>query len=85
MDQSMLIKGVETRHFLLPLSHPMTDATHGVLTNFEVIIVRLESECGLSGYGYTYTIGRGGAAIRSLIERELDAHLARRGRGTHPS
>ena len=71
MDQSMLIKDVETRHFLLPLSHPMTDATHGVHTNFEVIIVRIESECGLSGFGYTYTIGRGGAAIRSLVDREL--------------
>ncbi len=67
----MLIKCLQCKHFLLPLSHPMADATHGLHTEFEVIIVRLETACGLVGYGYTYTIGRGGAAIRALIERDL--------------
>ena len=49
----------------------MADATHGVHTDFEVVIVRMESDCGAAGYGYTYTIGRGGAAIAALIERDL--------------
>ncbi len=67
----MIISCVETKHYLLPLSHPMTDATHGVHTQFEVVMVKLETADGLTGLGYTYTIGRGGAAIRSLIECEL--------------
>ena len=49
----------------------MTDATHGVHTDFEVVFVRLETDCGGAGVGYTYTIGRGGAAIRALIERDI--------------
>ena len=67
----MIIKCIETRHYHLPLSHPMTDASHGVMTHFEVILAKLETSCGLTGYGYTYTIGCGGAAIRSLIDRDL--------------
>lgn len=71
----MFIKNVEVKHYLLPLSHPMTDATHGVHTHFEVVLVRLETACGLCGCGYTYTIGRGGEAVKSLIKRELQPML----------
>ena len=67
----MVIKRVETKLYRLPLSHPMTDAGHGVHTEFEVVITRLESDCGRCGCGYTYTIGRGGAAIAVLIECDL--------------
>ena len=67
----MLIRRADTKHFLLPLSRPMRDATHGVHTEFEVIVVRLETDCGVAGHGYTYTIGKGGAAIRALIDREI--------------
>lgn len=67
----MPITCIETRVFRLPLSHPMTDATHGAHTEFEVVIVRFESDCGATGYGYTYTVGRGGSAIATLIERDL--------------
>ncbi|MCY3782145.1 MAG: mandelate racemase/muconate lactonizing enzyme family protein [Chloroflexi bacterium] len=67
----MLIRCIDAKHYRLPLSHPMTDATHGVHTEFEVVIVRIESDCGSAGCGYTYTIGRGGAAITALIERDL--------------
>lgn len=67
----MIIKRVDTRHYILPLSHPMTDATHGVMTHFEVILAELETEYGRIGYGYTYTIGCGGTAIKALIERDL--------------
>ena len=67
----MIIRCLEIKHYLLPLSHPMTDATHGIHTKFEVVVVRLESECGRTGYGYTYTIGRGGSAISALIKHDL--------------
>ncbi len=71
----MIIKRLDTRHYILPLSHPMTDATHGVMTHFEVILAELETECGRTGYGYTYTIGSGGAAIKALIARDLQPIL----------
>ena len=67
----MIIDGVETKHYLLPLTHPMTDASHGVMTVFEVVLVKLQTECGLVGHGYTYTIGCGGSAIQSLIDEDL--------------
>ena len=71
----MRIEGIRTKHFVLPLTHPMTDASHGVMTRFEVVMVELRSDTGLTGRGYTYTIGCGGAAIRSLIDRELKSIL----------
>ena len=71
----MIIEELETKHFHLPLTHHMTDASHGVMTHFEIVLVTLKTDCGLSGYGYTYTIGCGGAAIRSLIEADLRSVL----------
>ncbi len=70
-DRKLIVESVETKHYLLPLTHPMSDASHGVMTHFEVVLVKLKSECGLAGHGYTYTIGCGGSAIRSLIDRDL--------------
>ncbi|MCY4019530.1 MAG: mandelate racemase/muconate lactonizing enzyme family protein [Chloroflexi bacterium] len=65
------IRCIDTQHYRLPLTHPMTDASHGMMTHFEVVLVRLATESGLEGCGYTYTIGVGGAAIRALIEVDL--------------
>ena len=67
----MIITAVETRHYFLPLTHPMTDAYHGVMTHFEVVLVTLQTEHGQAGHGYTYTIGQAGAAIRALIDRDM--------------
>ena len=50
----------------------MTDATHGVMTQFEVILaLSWRRNAAGAGYGYTYTIGCGGTAIKALIERDL--------------
>lgn len=67
----MIIKDLETRRYRIPLTTPMTDAVHGEMTHFEVVMVRLEADNGLEGWGYTYTIGHGGIALQSLIECEL--------------
>lgn len=71
MPMNSAIACIDTHHYHLPLTHPMTDASHGVMTHFDVVLARLETACGLQGFGYTYTIGVGGAAIRALIERDL--------------
>ena len=69
------INAVEARHYRLPLTHPMSDAMHGEMTHFEVVMARIETDDGLQGLGYTYTIGLGGAAIHALIDRDLKPML----------
>jgi len=65
----MAIEGVETAYYRLPLE-PMGDAGHGAITTEELITVRVRAD-GLTGHGYAYTIGRGGRAIRALIDADL--------------
>lgn len=67
----MIITNLETKHFRIPLTSTMTDSTHGDMTHFEVIMVRMGTDDGHDGLGYTYTIGLGGAAVRSLIDEAL--------------
>lgn len=67
----MRVKNLRCEHYRIPLSHPMQDATHGLMTDFDAVMVNLESETGQLGLGYTYTVHGGGGAIRSLVENEL--------------
>ena len=62
----MKIERVETAYCRLPLE-PMGDAGHGAIDTEELITLELHAE-GLTGHGYAYTIGRGGRALRSLID-----------------
>lgn len=66
----MKIEAIETGHYRIPLDTVLTDSTHGEMPNFELVTVRLRCD-GMEGVGYTYTVGRGGAAIQSLVDREL--------------
>jgi len=67
----MLIKDIKVGHYRIPLPTVLSDSTHGDMSNFELITVRLYSDAGAEGVGYTYTVGSGGDAVRSLIERDL--------------
>lgn len=67
----MKITDVRTDHFRIPLPAVLSDATHGEITHFELITVRIRDESGEEGLGYTYTTGMGGAAIRAHLERDL--------------
>ena len=67
----MTIHSVKADHYRIPLGVTLSDATHGEMSSFEFVTVRLETDSGLEGIGFTYTTGSSGAAIRSLIEREL--------------
>ncbi len=67
----MNIEKLDTRHYRIPLTTPMTDSTHGSMTHFEVIMVEVTTTGGAQGLGYCYTIGQGGGAVRSLIEADL--------------
>ena len=67
----MRLVNLATRLYRLPLSHPMSDATHGQMTHFELVTVTLRDDEGRAGLGYSYTIGEGGAALRALLERAI--------------
>lgn len=55
----------------VPLAEVLVDAKHGTHTHFELIIVSIETEDGITGTGYTYTGGRGGYAVHAMIEHDL--------------
>ena len=63
-----LIKDVKSSIYAVPLAEVLTDAKHGDHTHFELIIVTIELEDGSTGEGYTYTGGRGGRAIKAMID-----------------
>jgi L-alanine-DL-glutamate epimerase-like enolase superfamily enzyme len=65
------IVDVTTRLFRVPLREAMSDAKHGAHTHFELITVTIRLADGSEGTGYTYTGGKGGRAIRSIVEHEL--------------
>lgn len=58
-------------HFRVPLPVVFSDSTHGEITHFELVTVRLTDSDGAEGMGYTYTVGAGGGAIRTLIDKDL--------------
>lgn len=65
------IKGIEARLFQVPLPEVVADAAHGDHTHFDIVTATVELADGSVGTGYTYTGGRGGYAIKSLIVHDL--------------
>ena len=65
------VRGLDTRHYRIPLPETLSDSIHGDMPEFELVTVRVATDQGLEGLGYTYTVGRGGAAIRALIHHDL--------------
>lgn len=65
------IKDVIVEYYRIPLPELVSDAKHGVHTHFEVPIVKVITDDGRVGVGYTYTGGFGGRSISTLIKVEL--------------
>ncbi|MDZ8117785.1 mandelate racemase/muconate lactonizing enzyme family protein [Pontiella agarivorans] len=65
------IKKVKTRLFEVPLAEVLSDAKHGDHHYFELVTVTVTLEDGSEGTGYTYTGGKGGYAIKAMIEHDL--------------
>ena len=64
------IKTIAIEYYQVPLAEVLSDAKHGDHTHFELILCRIICEDGTEGVGYTYTGGKGGRAIFSLLEDE---------------
>ncbi len=67
----MKIAAVDTGLYRIQLPVALSDSTHGTITHFELITVRLRDADGAEGVGYTYTVGAGGAAVHALIDTAL--------------
>ena len=67
----MQIASLETALYRIQLPVPLSDSTHGTMTHFELVTVRLRDTDGVEGVGYTYTTGAGGAAVHALIDEGL--------------
>ena len=72
------IRSIESDLFAIPLAEVLSDARHGDHTHFELIVVRIALADGLEGTGYCYTGGRGGHAVKAVIDHDLAPLLARR-------
>ena len=68
---STRIKSVECKLFRVPLPEVMNDAKHGDHTHFELITSTITLEDGSTGTGYTYTGGKGGNAIKAMVDYDI--------------
>ena len=78
MTGNRTIAGVEARRFNLPLAEVLSDAKHGDHTHFELITATVTLADGSTGTGYTYTGGKGGHAIKAMIDHDLAPFLTGR-------
>lgn len=65
------ISALEAGYYRVPLPEVLTDSTHGEMRAFELNTLRVRDAQGAEGVGYTYTVGRNGAAIAAILEREI--------------
>jgi len=67
----MRVATVEATVHNIPISgKEFTDAIHR-LSSLEVVLVRVGTDEGLVGTGWTYTLGTGGIALKALVEGSL--------------
>jgi len=65
------ISRVTPGFYRIPLPVILTDSTHGEMRAFELNTVRVTDADGAEGVGYTFTVGRNGAAIDAVLSREM--------------
>jgi L-alanine-DL-glutamate epimerase-like enolase superfamily enzyme len=65
------INSLTTGYYRIALTEVLTDSTHGVMNNFELITLRVQDEEGAEGVGYTFTVGRNGGAIANILNGDM--------------
>ncbi|KLK89707.1 uroporphyrinogen decarboxylase [Microvirga vignae] len=65
------ITSIEPGFYRIPLPTILTDSMHGEMRAFELNTVRIRDADGAEGVGYTFTVGRNGAAIDTILTREF--------------
>jgi len=77
-EATATIRDVRADHYRIPLPIVLSDSTHGTIAAFEVVTVRIRDADGAEGVGYTYTVGRAGAAVHALLAHDLAPLLEKR-------
>lgn len=72
---SSKIKDIQVRLFAVPLPEVLNDAKHGDHTHFQLVTSTVMLDDGSQGTGYTYTGGKGGHAIKAMLEHDIVPHL----------
>ena len=71
----MKISRLSTDRLRVPLGKPsrvsLTDPKPAAPDAVELVLVHLETDAGVSGLGFTYSLGAGAASLRALIDTEL--------------
>jgi len=70
------IASIEPGFYRIPLPEVLTDSTHGEMRAFELNTVRIRDADGAEGVGYTFTVGRNGAAVDAILSREFPEIMA---------
>lgn len=70
------IASVHSDLYRIPLPVTLTDSTHGEMTHFQLVTVRVIDSDGAEGVGYTYTVGANGHAIQATLQNDLAPLLA---------
>ncbi|WP_027133143.1 mandelate racemase/muconate lactonizing enzyme family protein [Geminicoccus roseus] len=65
------IKSLLPGYYRVPLPTVLTDSTHGVMRDFELITARVVDSDGAEGVGYSYTVGRNGGAVHDVLARDI--------------
>ena len=68
-----IIDNITADHYRIPLPVTLTDATHGEMSQFDLITVKVRDSDGVEGIGYTYVGQNSAGPIHNLVEnyREL--------------
>ena len=68
----MNLTDIRIDHYNIPLPVVLSDSTHGDISHFALVTVRITDSNGVEGMGYTYTVGNiGGSAIVSLLRDDV--------------
>jgi L-alanine-DL-glutamate epimerase-like enolase superfamily enzyme len=65
------ITSIEPGFYRIALPQVLTDSMHGEMRAFELNTIRIRDSDGAEGVGYTFTVGRNGAAIDAVLSREF--------------
>lgn len=63
----MKVETIQTAGFRIPLAKCWGDQTHSI-THIELVVADLHTDAGVTGTGFTYTVGTGARAVEALID-----------------
>jgi len=74
-----IIAQLQADHYAIELPVTLSDSTHGQMSRFELVTVRIRDEDGAEGVGYTFTVGANAAAVHATVQRDLAPRLTGEG------